>query len=129
MYKWVDKDGVTHYTQTPPTGHNSEVMAPPDPPAESPEQARARTRSISKTVNRHLKNQQQQEKDEQKNAAVKARKQKNCQIARRNLKALTRSTNRVRKKTNGKLIGVNEAERVDLINQQQQNVNKYCGDA
>lgn len=37
VYKWVDEQGTTHYSETPPTGKKSEEMKLPEsPPASSP---------------------------------------------------------------------------------------------
>lgn len=36
LYRWVDAQGQTHYTQTPPPGLQAQTLAPPLPPPRSP---------------------------------------------------------------------------------------------
>lgn len=36
MYRWVDKDGLVHYTQTPPAGFDAKAIAPAPPPSANP---------------------------------------------------------------------------------------------
>lgn len=40
MYKWVDENGQTVYSQIPPTNAESQIVKPPPPPATDPAQAR-----------------------------------------------------------------------------------------
>lgn len=46
IYKWVDEEGITHYTESPPTGAPAkELQLAPEPPKERLEEARQRWRT------------------------------------------------------------------------------------
>ena len=87
-YKWVDKDGNTHYTQKPPAeGIESETIKPP--PAFDRSQAEETLESDQEILNRGRENREKQAKERQRTADEKARQKKNCEIARARLRSLT----------------------------------------
>ncbi len=110
MYKWVDKEGVTHYTQHPPTKEDSTVIAEPSKLATNPKQ-----NEHSPTV-----------KKSDKKTKRDAKKAKQCSYVKRNLEMLERSLNIVRKRVKGKLIAMSETERKQLIGQYRATISQHC---
>ena len=51
VYKWTDKEGKVHYSDTPPAGEQSEVVpVQPGPTPSQQEQARQRAQAIAESV-------------------------------------------------------------------------------
>lgn len=46
IYRWVDDEGVVHYSQQPPGDRAAERVEPARPPADDPEQRRAATEKL-----------------------------------------------------------------------------------
>lgn len=53
IYKWTDKEGKVHYSDTPPPGEHHVVTVQPGPTAEQQAQARQRAQAIAETVQRN----------------------------------------------------------------------------
>jgi len=121
MYKWVDKDGHTVYSQTPPeTGDYQSLSAPAAPPPSStaPDTSAADSAGANsgqtapdKTV----------EKVSQKSAEMR---KKNCEAAKKNLQAYTVS----RRVTmpDGKVIMLGDKERQKRIDASKQAIKDFC---
>jgi hypothetical protein len=53
IYKWTDKEGKVHYSDTPPAGEQSQVVpVQPGPTAAEQEQARQRAQALAESVQR-----------------------------------------------------------------------------
>lgn len=89
MYKWVDENGVTQYTQYPPPDRKVDVIAPPPPPAEDPEGAQKKLEATLQKQDEQRKAAATAEEEEAKAAAETEQRRARCQAARKNLEALT----------------------------------------
>lgn len=91
MYKWVDKDGHVHYSQTPPptTGVQAQSVnigaPPPDPVTLQNEQ------NLAKQLSDKDKQQQDAAQKQQQDAQKQAQQKKNCDALRERLVVLTQS--------------------------------------
>ncbi|VAW79969.1 hypothetical protein MNBD_GAMMA12-2699 [hydrothermal vent metagenome] len=122
MYKWVDQDGVTHYTQHPPIKQNSTQITKHSPPGKNKEQA-SQTKQ-SKNTNKH-KNKNKAQNDTSQ-AKKDAKKSAQCAHVKNNLQMLEKSLNIVRKKVKGKLVAMTEIERKQLIGQYRATISQHC---
>jgi len=111
MYKWVDKEGVTHYTQHPPAKEDSTVMAESAAPATDKQHDKPPAPKIKKNNRLTKRN---------------AKKAKQCSYVKRNLEMLERSLNIVRKRVKGKLVAMSEIERKQLIGQYRATISQHC---
>jgi len=112
MYKWIDKAGVTHYTQHPPIKEESTLIAEPFKPGSTPDQAKSsKTEPKSKSG---------------KKSAQNAKKRAQCMHVKKNLEMLEKSMNIVRKRVKGKLIAMTETERKQLIGQYRATISQHC---
>lgn len=126
IYRWVDENGVTVYSQTPPLKKFADKLKPPPGPAEDPDE-----------VNRRIDQQRQEVEDylEDKELAAEKRRQakqeqevnaKNCHIARNNLSNLEIAVNRLVKKPDGSYERLTEQQRQEKISQAKEDIKKYC---
>lgn len=75
VYRWVDEEGVTHYSSTPPPDRNADTIDARNPPADDPEASRKeieqlrqsnKTRLYKKRLEREIaagEKKQQQERE------------------------------------------------------------------
>ncbi|WP_353405825.1 DUF4124 domain-containing protein [Pseudoteredinibacter isoporae] len=121
FYKWVDKDGVTHYSERPPRGQKAQVVttyAGRGTPATSA--APKADEEDSQETNKQEAAAQQSE------PAAPTKNPRICQSARRNLDILERS-NRVRlQDENGELKTLSNEEKEKQRRTAQQAVEQHC---
>lgn len=130
MYRWVDEDGVTHYTQTPPINEESTLIEEPKPPTRSPEEAwkelnEQRLKRENTKIKQDLK---ATEKEEQqriaKNEEIRAQ---NCAAAQRNLTNLQSGrTNRMVKTASGEYKRLTVEDHQQMLEQARKNIEEFC---
>jgi Domain of unknown function (DUF4124) len=124
VYKWVDNDGKTNYTQIPPPpGYEWEAVRETASPAATP--------APPATVLQERFEEQQ--KDRENKAAVAGQEKKNaeimqlnCDAATGNLEALELGGNRMYKTADGEYLRLSGEERQQRIDQAKQQMEKYC---
>lgn len=126
LYKWVDENGVTQYTQTPPPKGDFSSVKPPPKPAIDPQKAQS---DLEKRLDAFKGRRDDINKDKaeaNKEAADKAAKAEKCQQARKNL-AFMQSHPRVREKDkDGKVTLLGEDKRQERIKQANDAIKEYC---
>ena len=126
MYKWVDENGVTVYSQTPPATAKSTEVKPPPPPAESPETARQRLNQRLQKLDDAAEDRELAETklNEQQNRsdALKG----NCNAARNNLRNLEGNPRKLVGRSDGSYVRLDEEERQKLLQKSRAQVEKFC---
>jgi len=124
MYKWVDEEGNTHYSQSPPLGQSSEQIAPPPSvDTESAQKALEKRReAFSEADEAKAKaDEEQRKKDDE-----LALKEKNCRLSKSRLDAL-QNTRRIRSVDDeGNVSRATEEERQSRVEDTKQKVKKWC---
>jgi len=87
-YKWVDEDGVTHYTSTPPPTGDFKTIKPPAKPAVDPVKAQGELQKRLEAFDKRRKEEDKTKAEASKQAADIADKKKKCEQARKNLDVL-----------------------------------------
>lgn len=54
IYRWVDEEGVTHYSSNPPPGHDAERLNASNPPADDPEASQAEIEQLMQSNKTYL---------------------------------------------------------------------------
>ena len=125
IYKWVDKDGVVQYTQTPPPGDITarEIKPPPPPPdaATAEKQLQQDVAGFDKTQDNQIKAQQEQQND---NQQIAEKKQK-CEQAQLRLQSMQRPRVNVVDK-DGERRRMTEEEREAGLAKAREMVQKLC---
>jgi hypothetical protein len=124
-YRWVNEEGVTVYSQTPPAEGEAEVLRPPPPP---PTGAATRT-----PVQERLEELEAQRAEQEKKAREQARaeqerqrREANCRAARRNLEALQGPPRRLYATAGGEFQRFTEEERQARIEEAREQVEVFC---
>lgn len=124
LYKWVDENGVTQYSQSPPVG-KAEVqtmnvkVTPADPAAA--ETLKARVESLDKIRDTRAEDQQLNRQVEE----AKAVNEENCRRARARLAAYS-VPNALIEQVDGSRARVDEATRQKELTASQEMVKTYC---
>ena len=124
-YKWVNEDGVVTYSQTPPPDVNAERIeirggAKASGPSSTEKLNQMRQHLADQDEDREMAKQKQEEK-----ASLQEMKQKNCEIARSNMRKLEGLGQRLYKK-DGEYKRLSEEERQSLIKQAQEQIKANC---
>jgi hypothetical protein len=124
-YRWVNEEGVTVYSQTPPPSGEAEVVKPPPPP---PTGAESRT-PMEERLEAIEARRAEQEKRAQERARAEAeqeRRRVNCQTARRNLEALQGPPRRLYATAGGEFERFTEEERQARIEEAREQIEYFC---
>lgn len=114
FYKWVDKDGVTHYSERPPKGKQAEVV-------------NTYTGRGTPPPNQAAKEKEEKPEEETQAAPQPIKNPEVCQSARRNLEILNRN-NRVRlKDENGELTILSQEQKEKQRKTAEKAVKDHCG--
>lgn len=126
-YRWVDENGATVYSQSPPpAGRQAETIKPPPPPAITPEEAR---RKLDEQRQFLEDRREDREIGKEKTAAGKEetqRRSQNCQAARANLKQLEGNTQVRMRDADGQYRRYTEEERQAKMAEARQQIEQYC---
>lgn len=126
MYKWVDENGQTHYSQYPPPAQDYEALQPPPPPASDAGQAQQR---LEQLLQRQEEQRQGREQAEQEAAAAEQQaeqRRKACAAARHNLEILTTGGRKRITGPDGVARYLPEEERQAKIAEARQQIEEYC---
>ena len=124
VYKWVDAQGVTHFSAQPPQGQDAtsvNTAAPPPKPAVAEDKKAAPTfESIADPEQAAI-----DEKVKQDIAAKEAERKKYCADVRTNLSQLENNP-RVRTEVDGEVRRLSEDERQSRISEAQKAIAENC---
>ena len=124
-FKWVDKEGITHYTQqAPPAGIDSETLTPP--PSIDGSEAKKILKKQQQYLDAQRNKRQKNERAQQRKAAEKARKEKNCKLSRARLKSLTDRPRILILQTDGSAIRPTEEQRQEKIHNTEKAIKEMC---
>jgi len=125
MYKWVDEEGNTHYTQQqPPAGIESETINPP--PAFDSSEAEKALKAQQEYLDTERENRQKDAKAQQRTEKEKARQEKNCELSRARLESLTIRSKVSETQDDGSLVVMTEEKRQEEIAKARKLIKELC---
>lgn len=126
IYKWVDENGQTHYSQQPPESGQAETVDVPPPPPIAPEQARDEVQELIDQQQAAEQAEQEAQQQAQQEAEQEAIRQENCRIAQQNLTAYQNNPGRRVMDEEGNVTRLDEDMRQQKIQEFQEQVDLYC---
>lgn len=127
MYRWVDDDGTTVYSQRPPPDRSANAIAPPPPPNEADVQrAQARLREQTTRDFDAREAAKQQAEEHAKTDQEQAIRASNCATARNNLRTIQTLGARRLKTADGIYRRLSEEERAERAAQMQKAIEENC---
>ncbi|RLV59584.1 DUF4124 domain-containing protein [Parashewanella curva] len=116
IYKWVDKDGITHFSEVPPKSVEFVKLY-----SEDIEPEKIGSVSLSKGKDEAKATESEMIKQQ------KAQSEEVCKRAKYNLKLLQTHTRLLRKdQKTGESVSITEEERQASIKQEQKRINAFC---
>ncbi|WP_126453965.1 DUF4124 domain-containing protein [Sulfuriflexus mobilis] len=126
LYKWVDENGITQYTQTPPPKGDFSQVTPPPKPAVDPQQVQSELEKRLEGFQERRENEAKAKAEADKKAAEQAEQAAKCEQARKNLTFL-QTHPRIRAiDKDGKATQLAEEERQARITQANEAIKQYC---
>ncbi len=126
IYRWVDENGHTTYSQTPPPDRNADKIRPPPAPSESPEQARMRLEEQLQRKDDYLEDRELAKDKRRKQQAEQDMRESNCATARKNHANLVAAARRLVKMPDGEYRRLTEEDRQKLLRKAQADINDNC---
>jgi len=125
MYKWVDDEGTTHYTQQPPPA-GIESITLKTPPAIDGSETAKNFENQQKFLDTEREKRQKLIKAQLRAAEDKARMEKNCELVRARLKKYITSPRVQLVQADGSQIRSTEEQRQEGIADSKEMIKKYC---
>jgi hypothetical protein len=124
LYKWVDKDGQTHYSEFPPPGEKAQALKPP--PKVDTESAVDALKAKQEAFKK-----QDEAADKAKQAATKKstemqQKKQRCETARRDLERLQNAQRIYQTDKDGNRVRLGEDQRQAQIKEREKIISKDC---
>ncbi len=126
MYKWVDENGVTVYSQTPPASGKSTEVKPPPPPAMTPEEAREKLNRTRPRLEDAAEDRELAEQKANKKEKVAEAYEVNCSAARNNLMNWEGNPRKLVGRPDGTYARVTEEERQQKMQEARDLIEKFC---
>ncbi|MCG8673336.1 MAG: DUF4124 domain-containing protein [Pseudomonadales bacterium] len=127
-YKWVDEDGVTHYSAQPPAAGKGEVIKVRSGASSDKDTAMKKLEEQRAKLQQDIENRDNPKTDEQKEIEARNNEivKRNCEIHRQNLKVMTES-GRVRvQDENGESVVLPEEKRQARMKEAREYIQKNC---
>lgn len=126
IHRWVDDEGVTHYSSTPPPDRDTDRIDASNPPADDPEASREEIEQLRQSNKTRLHKRQ----IERESAAEEREKQRElerfCSRLRDKRQTLATSP-QVRERTDEGLRVISQAEREEKLREFDQQLAEHCG--
>ncbi len=127
MYRYVDENGVTVYSQTPPPHGDAQVLEPQTgPPSATRDAARAALQGRLEAAQDRRDDETMTAEEQAETAAEAAARRAGCDAARQNLKTLQRAGQHLTRDEEGKLRYINAKERQRRLQEAREQIDERC---
>lgn len=127
VYRWVDKNGEVHYSQTPPPTSHVRAQAVDVEPAPPDLTGARQAEQLESAMQARNAAEQKAAAEAQQAAEKKAEQEKLCRTARERLQQLNAAHRVIQTKSNGEMQYYTGEDLVKLRQQAEQQVAKICG--
>ena len=125
-YKWVDENGVTQYTATPPPTGDFKAIKPPSKPAVDPAKAQGEFDKRLEAFNKRKEETDKAKSEANEQAAKDAEAKKNCEQAKKNLNLLQTKVRVRYKEKDGTVRYLTDEEREANLKRAQEAIKSHC---
>lgn len=126
IYKWVDENGQTHYSQQPPASGEAQQIDVPPPPPVDPEAAQEEVEELIEQQEAAEQAEQEAREQAQQEAEQQAIREENCRIARQNLEQYQNNPGRRVMDEEGNVTRLREEDRQQKMQEFQQQIDEFC---
>ncbi|MCP3670166.1 MAG: DUF4124 domain-containing protein [Gammaproteobacteria bacterium] len=125
-YRWVNENGVTIYSQSPPPSGNAAIIKPPPKPAASPDEIMKNLQQRQEAMDKVRNKETEADKIADREAKNTEMKKKNCEVSRKNLEVSTRHPRVRMKQEDGSFKHLTDKERQAQIDKANKDIEKFC---
>ena len=125
-YKWVDENGVTQYTATPPPKGDFKTIKAPSKPAVDPVKAKSDLQERLDGFNKRKDDANKAKKEADDLAAKAAESKKNCEQAKKNLNLLKTKVRVRYTEKDGSSRFLTDDERAENLKRAQDAIKSHC---
>ena len=126
VYKWVDEQGQTHFSQFPPEQKKADKIEVDAPKSANPNAAKERLEKMRQTLSEQAVDRVTESEEEKKAAKEAERMAENCKKAKQQLLDLQNNGRVFRTLENGEREWYDEKGRANLIANAKKQVEEYC---
>ena len=127
VYKWVDAQGQTHYSQTPPpVGQSSDVIQTEKPPLLDVESQQKEVDTLIQQQQEAQKQKQERLAQQKQNAQLAEENAERCKVAKRNLQQYQDNPGRRIMDSEGNVTRPSEEDRQEMIKKLQEAITEFC---
>jgi len=126
FYKWVDENGATHYTETPPANSESTTIRTQGKDPKNAEQAKAKLSKQRESLTEDIANRVKAGEEASLNAKNSEVKKNNCKTARGNLKVLQEHGRIKQKNKEGEYSLLPEEKRQERVQKAKDRIKEFC---
>ncbi len=127
IYKWVDEEGVTHYSQQPPPSGDADRVGVDTPPDEEIAREREEMEETGERLEAQREQRREAEQQAQENAAERERRQQRCADLRASLQKLTENRRLLVPDEEGNVRRLSEEERQQRVAERRRQIDEQCG--
>lgn len=126
IYKWVDEDGVTHYSQEPPPSGDATPVGVDAPPDEEVERERREMEETGERLEAQREERREAEEQAQKDAGEREQREQRCADMRSSLKKLTENRRLLVPDGEGDVRRMPEEERQERVAERRRQIEEKC---
>jgi len=126
VYKWIDDEGITHYSQQAPRDHQAKIIKAPPPPARDPNEAQKELDTLIEKQSGTFEEKEQQRRLAREAANDKAERDQYCRVKKHNLEQFQNNPGRRMVDADGVVTEPNEEQRQKKIIQIKQQLADKC---
>ena len=126
IYKWVDEEGVTHYSQQPPPSGDADRIGVDTPPEEEIERERREMEKTGERLEAQREERRAAEQQAQENAAEREQREQRCAELRSSLKKLTENRRLLVPDGEGNVRRLPEEERQQRVAERRRQIEEEC---
>ncbi len=127
IYKWVDEEGVTHYSQQPPPSGDAARVGVDKPPDEEIERERQEMQETGERLEAQREERREAEQQARKAAGEREEREQRCADLRSSLKKLTENRRLLVTDGDGDVRRLPEEERQERVAERRRQIEEECG--
>lgn len=126
IYKWVDEEGVTHYSQQPPPSGDAARVGVDRPPDEEIERERQEMEETGERLDARREERREAEQQARKEAGEREEREERCADLRSSLKKLTENRRLLVPDGEGDVRRMGEEERQERVAERRRQIEEEC---
>lgn len=127
IYKWVDEDGVTHYSQQPPPSGDAARVGVDTPPEEEVQRERQEMEETGERLEAQREERRETEEQAREDASEREQREQRCADLRSSLEKLTENRRLLVPDGEGGVRRLPEEERQERVTERRRQIEEECG--